>query len=53
MSIDFGEKRCGLAITDSLNTCAFALDTVPTKKYLNIKLTDVKQKYFSLDCLEA
>ena len=38
MSIDFGEKRCGLAVTDSLNTCAFALETVPTKKifeYLN------------------
>lgn len=28
MAIDYGTKRCGVAITDPLQTCAFGLDTV-------------------------
>ena len=28
MAIDYGTKRCGIAITDPLQTCAFGLDTV-------------------------
>ena len=28
MAIDYGTKRCGIAVTDSLQTCAFGLDTV-------------------------
>ena len=27
MAIDYGTKRCGIAVTDSLQTCAFGLDT--------------------------
>jgi len=30
MAIDYGEKRCGIAVTDPLQTCAFGLDTVST-----------------------
>jgi len=29
MAIDYGTKRCGIAVTDPLQTCAFGLDTVP------------------------
>ena len=28
MAIDYGTKRCGIAVTDPLQTCAFGLDTV-------------------------
>lgn len=28
MAIDYGSKRCGIAVTDPLQTCAFGLDTV-------------------------
>lgn len=37
LAIDFGLKRCGLAITDDSNTFAFGLDTVSSdnlEKYL-------------------
>lgn len=30
MSIDFGRKRCGLAVTDPLRIVATGLDTIPT-----------------------
>ena len=29
MALDYGTKRCGIAVTDPLQTCAFGLDTVP------------------------
>lgn len=35
MAIDYGTKRCGIAVTDPLQTCAFALDTVPPKELLS------------------
>ena len=28
IAIDYGTKRCGIAVTDPLQTCAFGLDTV-------------------------
>ena len=35
MAIDYGAKRCGIAVTDPLQTCAFGLDTVPTASLLS------------------
>ena len=32
MAIDYGTKRCGIAVTDPLQTCAFGLDTVAPDK---------------------
>lgn len=34
MAIDYGTKRCGIAVTDPLQTCAFGLDTVSPKELL-------------------
>lgn len=34
MAIDFGLKRCGLAITDETNTFAFGLETVDAKQLM-------------------
>ena len=34
MAIDYGTKRCGIAVTDPLQTCAFGLDTVPPEKLI-------------------
>ncbi len=31
MAIDYGTKRCGIAVTDPLQTCAFGLDTLSPK----------------------
>jgi putative holliday junction resolvase len=35
MAIDYGKKRTGLAVTDSLRIIATALETVPTTDLLN------------------
>ena len=35
MAIDYGTKRCGIAVTDPLQTCAFGLDTVPPDKLIS------------------
>ena len=35
MAIDYGTKRCGIAVTDPLQTCAFGLDTVAPKELLS------------------
>ena len=32
MAIDYGTKRCGIAVTDSMQIIATALDTIDTKK---------------------
>jgi putative Holliday junction resolvase len=39
MAIDYGSKRCGIAVTDPLQTCAFGLDTVPTDTLLSFLKT--------------
>ncbi|MGB0274302.1 MAG: Holliday junction resolvase RuvX [Flavobacteriaceae bacterium] len=35
MAIDYGTKRCGIAVTDPLQTCAFGLDTVSPDKLIS------------------
>ena len=35
MAIDYGTKRCGIAVTDSLQTCAFGLDTIASHQILD------------------
>ena len=35
LAIDYGKKRCGIAVTDSLNIIATALDTVVTKDLID------------------
>ena len=35
MAIDYGTKRCGIAVTDPLQTCAFGLDTVAPGKLIS------------------
>ena len=35
MAIDYGTKRCGIAVTDPLQTCAFGLDTVAPDKLIS------------------
>jgi putative Holliday junction resolvase len=34
MAIDYGTKRCGVAVTDPLQTCAFGLDTIAPDKLI-------------------
>lgn len=48
LAIDYGQKRCGLAVTDELAIIANSLDTVPTKElfaflsfYLKKEVVDV------------
>ena len=35
MAIDYGKKRCGVAVTDPLQTCAFGLDTFAPEKLIS------------------
>lgn len=35
MAIDYGTKRCGVAVTDPLQTCAFGLDTISPDSLLS------------------
>ncbi len=35
LAIDYGKKRCGIAITDPLRIIATALDTVPSHELMN------------------
>lgn len=35
LAIDYGQKRCGIAVTDELSIIANALDTVPAKELIN------------------
>ncbi len=34
MAIDYGIKRCGIAVTDPLQICAFGLDTVSSNELI-------------------
>lgn len=47
MAIDYGTKRVGFAVTDSLQIIATALDTIPTEKSL-----DFIKKYCSEEEVE-
>ncbi|MAY83774.1 MAG: Holliday junction resolvase RuvX [Flavobacteriales bacterium] len=48
LAIDYGTKRCGLAITDSLKIIASALETVETGK-----IHDYLHKLFEKDDIEC
>jgi putative holliday junction resolvase len=47
MAIDYGKKRCGLAVTDPSQTIATALDTVPSHLIM-----DYLRKYFSKEAVD-
>ena len=48
MAIDYGTKRCGIAVTDSMQIIATALDTIDTKK-----LNDFLATYIPKENVEA
>jgi len=48
MAIDYGGKRCGIAVTDPLQIIARALDTISPEI-----LMDYLEKYFSKEPVEA
>ena len=47
LSIDYGRKRCGIAVTDSLQIVANGLTTIPTHT-----LIDFIKKYISTESVE-
>lgn len=47
LAIDYGTKRCGLAVTDPMQMIASPLDTIPTEKVL-----DFLKGYFSKEKVE-
>ena len=47
LAIDFGKKKCGLAVTDSLKIIANGLDTIETNKLL-----DFLSKYIEKEPVE-
>ncbi|MFN4234098.1 MAG: Holliday junction resolvase RuvX [Bacteroidia bacterium] len=48
LAIDYGEKRCGIAVTDSLKIIANGLQTVDTKN-----LMDFLKNYFQKENVET
>ena len=48
MAIDYGRKRCGIAVTDTLRIVATGLETVPTHK-----LIDFVKDYMSREQVDA
>lgn len=48
LAIDYGEKRCGIAVTDSLKMIANALQTVDTKELLTFL-----KNYFQKEAVET
>lgn len=44
MSIDYGRKRCGIAVTDTFRIVATGLDTVPTHKLTEYVTAYVKRE---------
>ena len=47
LAIDYGTKRCGIAVTDTMQLIASGLETVPTEKLLEFLET-----YFSTEDVE-
>lgn len=47
LAIDFGRKRCGIAVTDPLRIAANPLETIPTAT-----LTDYVKKYIAANDVE-
>lgn len=48
MAIDYGEKRCGIAVTDEMQIIASGLATVPTPE-----IFDFLQSYFAKETVSA
>ena len=48
LAIDYGQKRCGIAVTDELAIIANALDTVPAKELIAYLTNYVNQENVSL-----
>lgn len=48
LSIDYGRKRCGIAVTDSMKIVATGLTTVPSGK-----LIDFLRDYFAKESVDA
>lgn len=48
LAIDYGQKRCGIAVTDELAIIANALDTVSTKELISYLLNYVSKEDVSL-----
>ncbi len=48
LAIDYGQKRCGLAVTDELAIIANALETVPAKELIAYLTKYVSQENVSL-----
>lgn len=48
LAIDYGQKRCGLAVTDELVIIANALDTVPAKELIAYLTKYISQENVSL-----
>lgn len=48
LAIDYGQKRCGIAVTDELGIIANALDTVSAKELLTYLTNYVKKEKVSL-----
>ncbi|OWK74203.1 Holliday junction resolvase RuvX [Flavobacteriaceae bacterium JJC] len=48
MAVDYGKKRCGIAVTDDMQIIASGLDTVETKDVFVFL-----QKYFSQNTVDA
>ncbi len=48
MAIDYGTKRCGIAVTDPTRTIATALDTIPSREII-----EFLRKYFQKEIVET
>ncbi len=48
LAIDYGQKRCGIAVTDELVIIANSLDTVPTKELIAYLTNYVNKENVSL-----
>lgn len=44
LAIDYGIKRCGIAVTDEMQIIASGLDTIPTKQIFSFLTTYVKNE---------
>ncbi len=48
LAIDYGQKRCGIAVTDELAIIANALETVPTKELIAYLVKYISKEEVSL-----
>ncbi|MCH5318377.1 MAG: Holliday junction resolvase RuvX [Paramuribaculum sp.] len=51
MAIDFGRRRCGIAVTDSLKIVATGLPTVPTSDLIDFVKSYVRRE--AVECIVA